>query len=88
MSPVWIPVVVEEYSYRPYNGRVKTTIDIPDGDLADAMRFTKAKTKREAIVTAIKDFNLRKKMAELVKYAGTCEDLTAVNELQRQRRKR
>jgi Arc/MetJ family transcription regulator len=66
---------------------MKTTIDIPDDDLADAMRFTRAKTKREAIVTAIQDFNLRKRMAELVKHAGTCADLTDVDELQRQRRK-
>ena len=66
---------------------MKTTVDIPDGDLADAMRFTRAKTKREAIVTAIQDYNLRKRMAELVKHAGTCADLIGVDELQRQRRK-
>ncbi len=66
---------------------MKTTIDIPDGDLADAMRFTRAKTKREAIVTAVQDFNLRKRMAELVKHAGTCAELADVSELQRQRRK-
>lgn len=66
---------------------MKTTVDIPDSDLADAMRFTKAKTKREAIVSAIQDFNLRKRMAELVKHAGTCSDLIDVDQLQRQRRK-
>ena len=62
-------------------------MDIPDTDLADAMRFTRAKTKREAIVTAIQDFNLRKRMAELVKHAGTCAELTGAEELQHQRRK-
>jgi len=36
---------------------MKTTVNIPDIDLADAIRFTKAKTKREAIVTAIQEFN-------------------------------
>lgn len=51
------------------------------------MRFTRAKTKREAIVTAIRDFNLRKRMADLVKHAGTCDRLLEVGELQRQRRK-
>ena len=66
---------------------MKTTIDIPEKDLADALRFTKAKTKREAIVTAVQDFNLRKRMAELLKHAGTCSDLIDVDELQRQRRK-
>ena len=66
---------------------MKTTVDIPEADLADAMRFTRAKTKRDAIVTAIQDFNRRKRMAELVKYAGTCDDLMSVEELQAQRRK-
>ena len=66
---------------------MKTTIDIPDDELSDAMRFTRAKTKREAVVTAIADFN-RRRMAEFVKYAGTCPDLMTVDELLTQRRKR
>jgi hypothetical protein len=66
---------------------MKTTVNIPDGDLADAMRFTNAKTKREAIVTAIQEFNRRKRMAELSKHAGTCKDLMSVEELLEQRRK-
>ncbi len=51
------------------------------------MRFTRARTKREAVVTALADFNRRKRMAELVKYAGTCDGLISVEELARQRRK-
>lgn len=66
---------------------MKTTVDIPESDLADAMRFTQAKTKREAIVAAIQEFNRRRRMAELVKHAGTCADLITVEELQNQRRK-
>lgn len=38
------------------------------------MRFTKAKTKREAVVWVLEDFNRRRRMAELVKYAGTFSD--------------
>lgn len=70
-----------------YDGITKTTVDIPEGDLADAMRFTRAKTKREAIVAAIQDFNRRRRMAELVKHAGTCDNMMSVEELQKQRRK-
>jgi len=66
---------------------MKTSVDIPDDDLADAMRFTHAKTKREAIVAAIQDFNRRRRMAELIKHAGTCSDLLTAEELQSQRRK-
>ena len=67
---------------------MKTTVDIPDGELADAMRFTRARTKREAIVTAITEFNRRRRMAELAKRAGTCPDVMSVEELQRLRRRR
>ena len=64
---------------------MKTTIDIPEDELADAMRFTGAKTKRAAVVTALVDFNRRRRMAELVEFAGTCPDLMTVEELQAQR---
>jgi hypothetical protein len=66
---------------------MKTTVDIPDRELADAMRFTRARNKREAIVTAIMEFNRRRRMAALVCHAGTCPQLPTVQELQRQRRK-
>jgi len=49
------------------------------------MRFTRARTKREAIVTAIVDFNSRRRMAELSKRAGSCAELMSVEELQRLR---
>lgn len=55
--------------------------------LFDGMRFSRAKTKREAVVTAIVDFNRRRRMADLIKYAGTCPDLMTVEELQAQRRR-
>ena len=65
---------------------MKTTVDIPDSELEDAIRFTNAKTKREAVVGAIADFNRRMRIAELIKYAGTCDDLITLEELQAQRR--
>jgi len=66
---------------------MKTTVDIPDRELEDAMRFTRARTKREAIVTAITEFNRRRRIAELTKRAGTCPDLMTVDELQHMRRR-
>jgi len=82
-----IPEFVDSEYCNLYDGIMKTTVDIPDKDLEDAVRFTEAKTKREAIVTAIQDFNRRKRMAELTRYAGTCKDLASVEKLQQQRRK-
>ena len=43
---------------------MKTTIDIPENELREVMRFTKAKTKREA-VKVLEEFNRRRRMAEL-----------------------
>lgn len=64
---------------------MKTTIDIPEDELEDALRFTQARTKREAVVTALSDFNRRRRMAELIKHAGTCPDMMTVEELRAQR---
>ena len=65
---------------------MKTTVDIPDQELKDVMRFTQATTKREAIVTAIADFNRRRRMAALVEHAGKADSLMSPEELQALRR--
>lgn len=52
---------------------MKTTVDIPENELKDAMRYAKAKTKRQAIVTALVDYNRRKRMAELVGYSAASD---------------
>jgi len=44
------------------------------------MRFTKAKTKREAVVKVLEAFNRRRRMAELVKYAGSFSDRFPTND--------
>jgi len=52
---------------------MKTTIDIREKELKDAMRFARATTKREAVVTALRDFNRRKRIAALTKHFGTSD---------------
>ena len=59
---------------------MKTTVDIPENELRDAMRFTKARTKREAVVRVLEEFNRRRRMAELVKYSGTFSDSFPTND--------
>jgi len=66
---------------------MKTTVDIPENELEDAMRFTRARTKREAIVTALVEFNRRRRMAELTRRAGSCTGLMTADELQQLRRR-
>ena len=52
---------------------MKTTIDIPDAALADAMRFTGAKTKREAVVKALEGFNRQQRVNVLIASFGTLD---------------
>jgi len=44
---------------------MKTTIDIPDRILNEVMRYTRAKTKRDAVVTALEKFNRMQRLREL-----------------------
>ena len=61
---------------------MKTTVNIPDKTLRDAMRHTKAKTKREAIVKALEEMNRGHSQAELVKYFGKFESLMTNEEIE------
>jgi Arc/MetJ family transcription regulator len=55
---------------------MKTTIDIPDAALADAMRFTGAKTKREAVVRALEAYNRQQRVTDLIANFGTLDFAT------------
>ncbi|MEI6604875.1 MAG: type II toxin-antitoxin system VapB family antitoxin [Verrucomicrobiota bacterium] len=61
---------------------MKTTIDIPENALADAMRFTGAKTKREAVVLVIEDFNRRRRVEDFLKLAGSFPDFPINEEIE------
>ena len=61
---------------------MKTTVEIPDSELRDLVRFTRAKTKRVAIVTAIEDFNRRRRMSALTKHSGTFQSLSTNEEIE------
>jgi hypothetical protein len=64
---------------------MKTTIDIPDDELEEVIRHTQARTKRDAIVTAISDFNRRKRLERLADQLGTFDDVVSREELLRLR---
>ena len=74
---------------------MKTTIDIPEGLLEEAMKYTGAKTKREAVVTAVERFNRLKRLEKLnAQVRGqfrdfmTQADLKAMREADKPRGKR
>ena len=54
---------------------MKTTIDIPDKLLRETIKRTNAKTKRDAVVTALEKFNRLQRLRELnAKVKGTFVD--------------
>lgn len=67
---------------------MKTTIDIPADALEEAMRHSGAVTKREAVVTAIRDYNRRQRIARLVARFGTFDGVMTQAELRRMREDR
>lgn len=64
---------------------MKTTINIPKKELEDAIKYTGAKTKRDAVVKALKDFNRRQRLNKLLKILGTFEDFMTQEDLKKMR---
>ncbi|HEX2165060.1 MAG TPA: type II toxin-antitoxin system VapB family antitoxin [Thermoanaerobaculia bacterium] len=67
---------------------VKTTVDIPEEALREAMRHTGAKTKREAVVLAIEEYNRRRRLARLAGALGSFEGFPTREELAEARARR
>jgi len=67
---------------------MKTTIDIPNQDLEEVIKYTKAKTKRDAVLQAIRDFNKRKRLSELAEILGTFKEFMTQDDLEKMREDR
>jgi Arc/MetJ family transcription regulator len=64
---------------------MKTTIDLPENEIVEVMKHTRAKTKTEAVNLAVADFNRRQRLARLAGQMGTFKDLMTREELRRMR---
>ncbi|MDY7091643.1 MAG: type II toxin-antitoxin system VapB family antitoxin [Acidobacteriota bacterium] len=64
---------------------MKTTIDIPQEELEEAIRWTGARTKREAVVTAVVDFNRRQRLEQLAGELGSFAKVISPAELKKLR---
>jgi Arc/MetJ family transcription regulator len=64
---------------------MKTTIDLPEDVLAEAIRHTGAKTKTEAVSVAVADYNRRQRLARLADQMGTFKDMLTRKDLSRMR---
>lgn len=67
---------------------MKTTVDIPEAELREAMRHTGAKTKREAVVIALAELNRRRRLQRLAASFGTLDGFMTQQELERMREER
>jgi Arc/MetJ family transcription regulator len=68
---------------------MKTTIDIPDKSLREAIKHTGAKTKRDAVVTALTEFNRRRRLEELAeRLHGSCPNFMTQEGLRQMREDR
>ena len=65
---------------------MKTTIDIPSKELHDLLSFTHARTKKDAVLLAIREFNRKNKMKCLSSMLGTFKDFMTQEELSTMRK--
>jgi Arc/MetJ family transcription regulator len=65
---------------------MKTTIDIPDKVMSEAIKHTGAKTKKEAIITAVEKYNRLQRLAALnARIRGTFKDFMTQDDLKTMR---
>ncbi|MFM9954072.1 MAG: type II toxin-antitoxin system VapB family antitoxin [Opitutaceae bacterium] len=64
---------------------MKTTIDLPEKELAEAMKHANTTIKTEAVARAVSEFNRRARLAKLAEKLGTFRDLITPEELQKMR---
>ena len=64
---------------------MKTTVDIPEDELREAIRHTGARTKREAVVIALSELNRRRRLQKLAEKFGTLDGFMTQEELRRMR---
>jgi hypothetical protein len=64
---------------------VKTTIDIPEDELKEAMRHSRSKTKREAVLIALAEYNRLRRVEWINSVMGTLDGFITQPELAKMR---
>ncbi|CAN5701538.1 hypothetical protein BH20VER1_BH20VER1_25160 [soil metagenome] len=60
---------------------MKTTLDIPEKLLAEAMKAAGATTKRDAVLRALEEFNRRNRLRKLANRLGSSDTFISPEEL-------
>ncbi len=64
---------------------MRTTLDLPEKLLAEAMKLTEIPTKTKVIITALEDLIRKSKITEIKRYKGTIDLDIDVNSLRRRK---
>ena len=64
---------------------MKTTIDIPETELERLLEYTHARTKKEAVLMAIREYTGRMRRRELADTLGSFEEFMSGDVLVRER---
>jgi hypothetical protein len=64
---------------------VKTTIDIPDDELKEAMQHAQVKTKRDAVLAALREYNRLQRVEKIIAKFGTMDGIMTQAELAKMR---
>lgn len=64
---------------------MKTTVDIPEHMLVELIQHTAARTRQEAILTAIGEYNRRHRIEALADVVGTFDQFMTADELSQSR---
>ena len=54
---------------------MRTTLDLPENLVTEAMKATHIRTKTKVIITALEELIRKSKIAELKQFKGTVDDL-------------
>jgi len=64
---------------------MKTTVDIPNEALEELCKHANTSTKKEAILSAINEYNRKRQLESLAEHIGTFDGLISKTELMRLR---
>ena len=64
---------------------MKTTIDIPDNELKEAMQHAQVKTKRDAVLAALREYNRLQRVEKIIAKFGTMDGIMTQAELAKMR---
>ena len=76
-----VAVHIDNYLWKPYVIRMKTTIDIPESLLSAVQIASKARTKKEAVTVALEEYVRLRRSEELASLLGTFDDFMDRKEL-------